>query len=115
MSRKARFCRTFINGAKLTAKLHGYGFSIKALEVLLSYVQERWQWVKINATFSSWTHLFQGVPQGSGLGSMLFHIYINDIFFALNKIDICNFADDITPYICDSNLKSVLEKLEHSS
>ena len=25
----------------LTAKLHGYGFSIKALEVLFSYVQER--------------------------------------------------------------------------
>ena len=33
----------------------------------------------------------------------------------LNEIDICNFADDTTPYVCDSNLKSVLEKLEHNS
>ena len=37
------------------------------------------------------------------------------MFFALNEIDICNFADDTTPYVCDSNLKSVLEKLEHNS
>ena len=41
---------------------------------------------------------------------MLFSIYVNDIFF-LNKTDICNFADDRTPNACDSNLKSVLEKL----
>ena len=99
----------------LIAKLHAYGFSIEALEVLLSYLQERWQRVKINTTFSSWTQLLQGVPQGSVLGPMLFNIYINDMFFALNEIDICNFADDTTPYVCDSNLKSVLEKLEHNS
>ena len=37
------------------------------------------------------------------------------MFLALNEIDICNFADDTTPYVCDSNLKSVLEKLEHNS
>ena len=33
------------------------------------------------------------------------------MFFAVNEIDICNFADDTTPYVCDSNLKPVLEKL----
>ena len=27
----------------------------------------------------------------------------------------CNFADNTTPYVCDSNLKSVLETLEHNS
>ena len=27
----------------------------------------------------------------------------------------CNFADDITPYVCDSNLKSMLETSEHNS
>ena len=26
--------------------------------------------------------------------------------FALNEIDICNFADDTSPYVCYSNLKS---------
>ena len=37
------------------------------------------------------------------------------MLFALSEIDICNFADDTTPYVCGSNLKSVLEKLEHDS
>ena len=36
-------------------------------------------------------------------------------FFGLKGIDIRIFSDDITPYICDSNLKSALETLEHNS
>ena len=40
-----------INHELLIAKLHAYGFSIEALEFLLSYLQEMWQRVKINATF----------------------------------------------------------------
>ena len=45
----------------------------------------------------------------------MFNIYISDIFFALKGVDICNFADDTTLHICDSNLKSVLETLMHNS
>ena len=32
-----------------------------------------------------------------------------------SEIDICNFADDATPYVCILNLKTVLETLEHNS
>ena len=97
-----------INHELFIAKLHAYGF-------LLSYLQDRSQRVKINTTFSSWTQLLQGVLQRSVLCPMLFNIYINDIFFALKGIDICDFADDTPPYVCDSNLKSVRETLEHNS
>ena len=65
-----------------------YGFSTDVLEVLLSNLQDRWHRVNINTAFSSWTQLLQVVPQGSVFGRMLSNIYINDIFFALKRIDI---------------------------
>ena len=104
-----------MNHELLIAKLYAYGFSIDGLEVLLNYLHDRWERVKINTNFSSWTQLLQGVPQGSVLGPILFNIYINDIFFALKGVDICNFADDTIPYVCDSKLNSVIETLEHNS
>ena len=104
-----------INHGLIIAILRAYSFSTDALEVLSSYLQDRWQRVKINTTFSSWTQFLEEVPQGSVLGPIFFNIYINDIFFALKGVDICNFVDDTTPYVCNSNLKSVIETLEHNS
>ena len=42
-----------INYELLIADLYKSGFSIEALEFLLSYLQEKWRRVKINTTFSS--------------------------------------------------------------
>ena len=78
-----------INHELINPKLLPYGFSMEALEVLLSYLQETWERVRSNTSFSSQTQLLQGFSQGSLLGPMFFNIFINDIFFALNKIDIC--------------------------
>ena len=103
-----------INHEILIAKLHAYGFSKDSLKILLSYLSNRWQRTKINLSFSSWSELLQGVLPGSVLGPILFNIYINDLFYFLT-CDICNFADDTTPYVCDSSLAYVLEKLEEYS
>ena len=62
-----------MNHEVFIAKLHVYGFSTDAREVLLSYLQDSCQRVNINATFSSWTQLFQGVPQGSVLRPTFLH------------------------------------------
>ena len=96
----------------LIAKLSAYGFGYDSLKLIHSYLSNRWQRVKIETAFSKWTELDEGVPQGSVLGPLLFNIYLNDIFLALEGADVCNFADDTTPYICGQSLSDVLTKLE---
>ena len=99
-----------INFELLIAKLKAYGFGKSSLRLILDYLSNRWQRVKVNGCFSSWEELLRGVPQGSILGPLIFNIYYNDIFLFLELV--CNFADDTSPYACELSLPKVLEVLE---
>ena len=66
-------------------------------------MSSRKQRTKIGSADSNWSKILRGIPQGSILGPLLFNIFINDIFFFIEKSEICNFADDNTLYSCDRN------------
>ena len=102
-----------LNHDLLIAKLHAYGFSIKSLCLIKSYLSNRWQRTKVNSTFSTWSELIIGVPQGSVLGPLLFNLFINDFFYLFeNDTEVCNYADDNTLHTCDISLDSVMMKIE---
>ena len=98
----------------LIAKLHAYGFDHLSLKLMHSYLTDRFQRVRINSTFSSWFEIFTGVPQGSILGPNLYNINSNDLFLMV-LLDLCNFADDNSPFAVAPKMPRVLEKLENEA
>ena len=102
-----------INHDLLLAKLHAYGVSKNALKLMMSYLRNRYQRTKVNGEYSSWEELLTGVPQGSVLGPLLFNIYLNDLLYAVENAEICNFADDTTPHSSGYDLKEVMIDVEH--
>ena len=92
----------------IISKLHAYGVSTPACELLFTYLHGRKQRVKISTSRSSWTTLSKGVPQGSILGPLLFNIFMNDLFLFIEKCKLYNYAHENS---LDSSSDDLLEAL----
>ena len=88
--------------AGLIYKLEVAGVTGEVLRWFESYLSDRRQRVVLPGTFSDWTYLRAGVPQGSILGPLLFLIYINNIVTDIHS-NIRLFADDTSLFIIVEN------------
>ena len=104
-----------LNHDLLIAKLNGYGFSLTALRLIHEDLLNRKQRTRINNSYSTWVEIVFGVPQGSILGPRLFNIFLTDLFFIANSMDISNYADDSMAYATANDIDSLTASLEEAS
>ena len=82
----------------ITAKLHAYGFDKASLRLMHSCLTNRYHRVKINNSYTLWSLIKHGVSQGLILGPILFNIFLCDLFFMVDNVDITSYANDNTLY-----------------
>ena len=102
----------YINDELLIPKLQIDGFSLESLTFTQSYLTNRIQRVKINSSFSGYSNVESGVPEGSISGLLFFNIFIFDLFFKDIDIELANYGDDTIPYVYDLGLDKVIKSLE---
>ena len=78
-------------------------------------MSNRKQTIKIENTYSTWAEIKFELSQSSILGPLLFNIFLADLFFIVNDIDIENYADDNTPYVIADNIDDLIKSLEEAS
>ena len=99
----------------LIAKLCVYGSDFKALKFMYSYINNRKQRVRINKSLGEWPEMLYGEPQGSILGPLLLIIFLCDLFYFEEHIDIASYVNQNTLYSAYSNIENTISSLESSA
>jgi hypothetical protein len=99
----------------LIQKLKAYGLCENSCALLLDYLSNRSQCVKIEDITSDWGDIIKGVPQGSIMGPLLFNVFVNDIFLLIKSCDMYNYADDNTLSVAHRDRAELKSRLESAS
>ena len=105
-------CFDTLNRKILLKKLEIYGIRGAPFELLKSYLNNRFQAVKVNDVMSEFKLINAGVPQGSVLGPILYLIYVNELPNISDQFSTCLFADDTTLIFDSKNKYNLFNKCD---
>ena len=103
------------------AKLNAHGFDIKLVNLIQQYLLNRMQRVKVGNEYSSIhfigneyssQEIFYGIPQGSILGTLIFNIFLCDLFYFPEVVAVPSYADD-TNIVLTKTDDLVIKAIEH--
>ena len=94
----------------LLSKLKAYGFQERLIQLLDSYLCDRYNRVKMGNEVSSYRLVKRGCPQGSALRPLLWNIFQNDLPLWVST-DISIYASDHQMYHNGHNQEKVTSKL----
>ena len=69
----------------------------------------------VNNSYSLWKLIKYGVPQGLILGYAFFNIFLCNLFFIIDNVDIASYPDDNTSYTNEKHSNKISEILECTS
>ena len=99
----------------LKEKLISVNFSENAVELLIDFISNRRQQTIVNNVKIDWIKLYQGLPQGTVLGSFIFNLYINELSKNIpSNCKISQCADYTHLYTEQKDLKQCFQKHEKS-
>ena len=97
----------------LPKKLDDYHFDCTAVAPVKRYLTNRTQNVILQNTSSDGISLYQGVPQATVLGFLLFNLYVNSMQNITDEsFKMVQYADDIFVSVADKCVKTAKQFLE---
>ncbi|GAB0091671.1 hypothetical protein DMENIID0001_065280 [Sergentomyia squamirostris] len=102
-----------VNHRLLLEKIWDAGLRGPMYDMIVSYLENRVQRVRLNGCLSSPARITCGVPQGTVLGPLLFLIYVNDIFRLKVNGNIMGYADDLVVVFRGDDWSEAYNQLEH--